>query len=74
MDTHQTEVRDLQRLSRAMTYRTTMLSTWNQNRAGQHQLDSVALACLRIAGHVFVDENKLGTNLGSLFQPVSKYQ
>jgi len=51
-----------------------MLSTWNQNRAGQHQLDSVALACLRIAGHVFVDENKLGTNLGSLFQPVSKYQ
>ena len=30
-----------------MTYRTTMLSTWNQDRAGQHQLDSVALACLR---------------------------
>jgi len=38
------------------------------------RIDLGEIACLRIAGHVFLDENKLGTKLGSLFQPVSKYQ
>ena len=36
------------------------------------RIDRGEIACVRIRGHVFISEDELRTNLGTLFQPASK--
>jgi len=36
------------------------------------RIDRGEIACIRIGGHVFVDQNELRTKLGPLFQPTIK--
>jgi len=36
------------------------------------RIDRGEIACVRIGGHVFLDQNELRTKLSKLFQPVTK--
>ena len=36
------------------------------------RIDRGEIACVRIGGHLFLDQNELRTTLGKLFQPASK--
>jgi len=36
------------------------------------RIDRGEIACVRIGGHVFLDQNELRTKLGDLFQPTTK--